>query len=78
MEAGRSFDEALAEAKRLRIAEANSDHDIDGWDAAVKAVALANVLMGRTPAHGKCGESAFARSRQKRRGRRPQAAWPCG
>jgi homoserine dehydrogenase len=46
MEAGRSFDEALTEAKRLQIAEANSDYDIDGWDAAVKTVALANVLMG--------------------------------
>ena len=45
MESGRSFEESLAEAKRLGIAEANSDHDIDGWDAAVKAVALANVLM---------------------------------
>ena len=46
MEAGGSFDEALAEAVRLRIAEADSGHDIDGWDAAVKTVALANVLMG--------------------------------
>lgn len=46
MEAGRSFDKALAEAKRLGIAEANSGYDIDGWDAAVKTVALANVLMG--------------------------------
>ncbi|HEX8088089.1 MAG TPA: homoserine dehydrogenase, partial [Blastocatellia bacterium] len=45
MELGRSFDESLAEARRLGIAEANADYDIDGWDAAVKAVALANVLM---------------------------------
>jgi homoserine dehydrogenase len=45
MESGRSFDESLAEAVRLGVAEANSDYDIDGWDAAVKAVALANVLM---------------------------------
>ena len=45
MEAGHSFDESLAEARRRGIAEANADHDIDGWDAAVKAVALANVLM---------------------------------
>ncbi|HJQ26714.1 MAG TPA: homoserine dehydrogenase [Blastocatellia bacterium] len=45
MEAGQSFDEALAEAVRRGIAEANADFDIDGWDAAVKAVALANVLM---------------------------------
>ncbi len=45
MELGRSFDECMAEAQRLGIAEANADYDIDGWDAAVKAVALANVLM---------------------------------
>jgi homoserine dehydrogenase len=45
MEAGASFDESLAEAVRRGIAEANADFDIDGWDAAVKAVALANVLM---------------------------------
>ena len=45
MEAGRSFDSCLEEAKRLGIAEANADYDLDGWDAAVKAVALANVLM---------------------------------
>ena len=46
MEEGRSFDSALAEARRLGIAEANADYDLDGWDAVVKAVALANVLMG--------------------------------
>ncbi len=45
MESGRSFEESLAEARRLGIAEANADFDIDGWDPAVKAVALANVLM---------------------------------
>ncbi|HEY7912716.1 MAG TPA: homoserine dehydrogenase [Blastocatellia bacterium] len=45
MRQGRSFDEALDEARALGICEANSDYDIDGWDAAAKAVALANVLM---------------------------------
>jgi homoserine dehydrogenase len=45
MENGESFDEALADAARRGIAEANADFDIDGWDAAVKAVALANALM---------------------------------
>jgi homoserine dehydrogenase len=45
MEAGVSFDDALANAVRRGIAEANADFDIEGWDAAVKAVALANVLM---------------------------------
>jgi homoserine dehydrogenase len=45
MESGHPFEESLAEARRRGIAESNADHDIDGWDAAVKAVALANVLM---------------------------------
>lgn len=45
MEEGRSFASCLEEAQRAGIAEANADYDIDGWDAAVKAVALANVLM---------------------------------
>lgn len=46
MEGGRSFEDALRETARMGIAEADSGHDIDGWDAAVKTVALANVLMG--------------------------------
>jgi homoserine dehydrogenase len=45
MEEGRSFEECVADAQRAGIAEANVDYDIDGWDAAIKAVALANVLM---------------------------------
>lgn len=46
MESGMSFEDALAEAQSRGIAEANADYDIDGWDAAVKAVVLTNVLMG--------------------------------
>jgi homoserine dehydrogenase len=46
MEQGSSFDEALSEAQRRGIAEADPGHDIDGWDAAVKAAVLANSLMG--------------------------------
>jgi homoserine dehydrogenase len=45
MESGRAFEDSLEEARRRGIAEANSGYDIDGWDAAVKTVALANVLM---------------------------------
>ncbi|MEK6300281.1 MAG: homoserine dehydrogenase [Acidobacteriota bacterium] len=45
MEGGASFDEALAEARALGVTEADSGYDLDGWDAAVKTVALANVLM---------------------------------
>jgi homoserine dehydrogenase len=49
---GRSFDEALAHVQAEGYAEADPAHDIDGWDAACKAAALANVAMdaGITPA----------------------------
>jgi homoserine dehydrogenase len=46
MEEGREFDEALAEMQRAGVAEADASLDVDGWDAAAKAAALANVLMG--------------------------------
>ena len=42
---GRSMEEALDEAKGRGITEADPSMDIDGWDAAVKITALANVLM---------------------------------
>jgi len=45
MEDGRSMQECLAEAQRLGIAEADPGYDLDGWDTAIKALALANVLM---------------------------------
>jgi len=45
MEAGLTFAQGLHEAQQLGIAEANAEYDIDGWDAAVKMVALANVLL---------------------------------
>ena len=46
MEAGQSYADALAEAQRLGYAEADPTADVEGWDAAGKAVILANVLMG--------------------------------
>lgn len=46
MERGVPFAEALAEAQRAGVAEADPASDIEGWDAAVKACALANALMG--------------------------------
>jgi homoserine dehydrogenase len=46
MESGLTFDEALKRAQSLGIAETDATHDIDGWDAAVKTVALITVLMG--------------------------------
>jgi homoserine dehydrogenase len=46
MENGREFAESLAEMQAAGIAEADASLDVDGWDAAAKASALANVLMG--------------------------------
>ncbi len=43
--AGRTFDEGVRRAQELGITETDPTHDVDGWDAAVKACALANVLM---------------------------------
>lgn len=46
MEAGESFEEAVAYAQSIGIAETDPSGDIDGWDAAIKVAALATVLMG--------------------------------
>jgi homoserine dehydrogenase len=46
MESGTPFDEAVQAAQVMGIAETDPSGDVDGWDAAVKTVALANVLMG--------------------------------
>jgi homoserine dehydrogenase len=46
MEAGESFNQAVAYAQSIGIAETDPSGDVDGWDAAVKVAALATVLMG--------------------------------
>ena len=46
MEGGASYAEALAEAQSHGYAEADPTGDVEGFDAAGKAVILANVLMG--------------------------------
>jgi homoserine dehydrogenase len=46
MEQGQPFDEALAEMQAMGVAEADASLDVDGWDAAAKTAALANVLLG--------------------------------
>jgi homoserine dehydrogenase len=53
LEDGGEFGPALAEMQRQGIAEADASLDVDGWDAAAKAAALANVLMDAriTPAN---------------------------
>ena len=43
---GGTFDDGVRRAQSLGIAETDPTHDVDGWDSAVKACALANVLMG--------------------------------
>lgn len=45
MEKGQSLQDAVAAAQALGIAEADPRNDLDGWDAAVKTAALANVLL---------------------------------
>jgi homoserine dehydrogenase len=45
MRDGMSMAEGIAVAKKMGIAEADPAYDIDGWDSAAKAAALANVLM---------------------------------
>ncbi len=46
MEMGESFDEAVAHAQAIGIAETDPSGDVDGWDAAIKVAALVTVLMG--------------------------------
>jgi len=46
LEEGEEFAPALARMQAAGIAEADPSLDVDGWDAAAKAAALANVLLG--------------------------------
>jgi homoserine dehydrogenase len=43
---GKTLEEAIVEAQRAGVAEANPANDLDGWDASVKATVIANALMG--------------------------------
>jgi homoserine dehydrogenase len=45
MERGEPFDDVLARMQEAGVAEADPSLDVDGWDAAAKAAALANVLL---------------------------------
>ncbi len=45
MEAGMTFEESVCKAQALGVAESDPTDDIEGVDAAVKVIALANVLM---------------------------------
>jgi homoserine dehydrogenase len=74
LEEGEGFAPALARMQAVGIAEADPSLDVDGWDAAAKASALANVLLkaGVTPHDVKregIGEATAERARAaKRRG----------
>jgi len=46
VEKGLSFGEAIRRAQTLGVAESDPSNDLEGWDAAVKVVALTTVLMG--------------------------------
>ncbi|MGW8281804.1 MAG: homoserine dehydrogenase [Gemmatimonadota bacterium] len=46
MEAGSSYEDALAEAQQKGYAEADPTGDVEGFDAAGKVVILGNLLMG--------------------------------
>jgi homoserine dehydrogenase len=48
MEAGRPYDEVLAEAQKLGYAEADPTADVEGFDALAKVTILANVIMGES------------------------------
>ncbi len=45
MARGLSMEDGVKEAQAMGVAEANAAFDLDGWDSAAKAAALANVLM---------------------------------
>jgi homoserine dehydrogenase len=45
MEEGEPFADALSRMQAAGVAEADASLDVDGWDAAAKAAALANVLL---------------------------------
>jgi homoserine dehydrogenase len=51
LEQGHPLEEGVARARRLGIAEADASYDLEGWDAAAKTAALANVWLaaGVTP-----------------------------
>lgn len=46
VEEGLSFDQSLARAQQIGVAETDPSNDIEGWDATVKVAALVRVLMG--------------------------------
>ena len=69
LERGEDFDEALARMQAQGIAEADPSLDVDGWDAAAKVAAMANVWMDarvrpQDVARSGIGRAEAARARQ--------------
>lgn len=60
LEEGRDAAEAIREMQAQGTAEADPSLDIDGWDAAAKAAALANVLMGASMTPGQVRRTGIA------------------
>ena len=80
LEDGEAFGPALARMQAEGIAEADPSLDVDGWDAAAKTAALANVLMdaradaARRRAHGDRGAHRRTRRARAKAARAPAAA----
>jgi homoserine dehydrogenase len=55
------FEEGVQEAQRLGIAEADPWYDLEGWDSACKAAALANVLMDARVTPGQADRKGITR-----------------
>ena len=61
MRRGLSIEEGIEEARRMGITETDASYDIDGWDSAAKAAALANVLMDARVRPGDVDRRGIAR-----------------
>ena len=73
MEQGQRFEDALSEMQARGVAEADASLDVDGWDAAAKTAALANVLLGAniTPQAGRSSRDRSGHRTRPLRGRGP-------
>ena len=72
---GEPFDAALSRMQAAGIAEADPSLDVDGWDAAAKAAALANVLLD---ARARRRSASRAKASARRRPTGPRAARAAG
>ena len=61
MRNGHSLQDGIQAARQLGITEADAGFDLDGWDAAVKTAALANVLMDARVTPQQVGARGIAR-----------------